>query len=139
MFKKRFKQYSLIKHSKHVQGLSVAYVKSDTSSTPTLFYTPNRVLNVLYSHLSANIRGYGDNYFTPFKTFPSNCNFLLYKGTLIRGIWLRLFKNLIQTPMQISSVFPHTRFLQTQNKTNKKNLTILKIGFNLKNIPPATD
>jgi hypothetical protein len=80
MLKKRFKQYTILKHKKRTQSFDFAFMKqSDTSD----FFAPNRVTNTLFKRFPISLSGC--NYYGKFKYKPIAYSFIKQNKTIFPG------------------------------------------------------
>jgi hypothetical protein len=80
MIKKRFKQYTILKHKKRTQSFEFAFTKQGSAAD---FYAPNRITKTLFKSFPIHLSGY--NFYKPFKHEPTAYSFIKQQNIIFPG------------------------------------------------------
>ena len=102
MIKKRFKQYTILKHKKRIQSFDIAFTKQTGEN---FFFAPNRVTKTLFKGFPVSLAGC--NHYTGFSYDPLAYSFLNYKKVIFPGAWVDTLVKISEKSLPLSSIFPH--------------------------------
>jgi hypothetical protein len=124
MIKKRFKQYTLLKHKKRTQSFDLAFTKQSKTSG---FYIPNRVTKTIFNKASITLSGC--NYYTKLKYDSLYSNFIKQNNNLFPGSWVSTLEKISEKSFSLSIIFPHTTLVRLLFILQAKLVTLLNANI----------
>ena len=120
MLKKRFNQYTILKHQKRTQAADMALMKQPESDS---FYVPNRVTKALFKGCTGSLSGC--NYYGNFLYGDTSYLLIKHKKILFTGSWAVPLGTLSGTSLNLSDLFPHICLLRLLFVAHARLITIL--------------
>lgn len=124
MIKKRFKQYTILKHKKRMQSFEFAFTKQGSA---TDFYAPNRITKTLFKGFPIYLSGY--NFYKKFEHEPAAYSFIKQKNVIFPGSWLGTLEKISKKTLGLSNIFPHTILVRVLFVLQARLLTILNANI----------
>jgi hypothetical protein len=107
VFKKRFKQYTTLKHKKRVQSCDLAFTKQVGEN---LFFIPNRITKALFKQFPLSLSGC--NHYTGYIYGSPAPSFIKYKNIIFPGIWVNSLVKLKEKPLSLPFILMYTSLVR---------------------------
>ena len=124
MIKKRFKQYTILKHKKRTQSFDIAFMKQPSTAD---FCAPNRVTNALFKGFPLTLSGC--NYYGKLKYESISYSFIKQKNIIFPGSWVGTLETLSKKPISLSAIFQHTVLVRILFVLQARLVTILNANI----------
>ena len=124
MIKKRFKQYTLLKHKRRLQSFDFAFTQQ---AEGVAFCAPNRITRVLFKNLPISLSGY--NYYKEAGTQPLVGTLLKQNNVIFPGSWVPALENISKKPFGLSALFPHTMLVRVFFVLQARLVTVLNANI----------
>lgn len=122
MVKRRFKQYTLLKHKKRLQSIDFAFTKQPKDGT-FFFSAPNWITNILFKDLPVSF--VGCSYYQEFKHERVDYTLIKQGGSILPRTWVGLLENLFKRPIGLSNLFPQTTLIRVLFLLQVRFLTLI--------------